>query len=350
MKAKQQIKGKKPQGQGFTLIELLVASLMASLFLAATISIVVQVMRLDREETGRSEVQSELTQLMDYIQRDLSESLFVYSDVFDSATGNSAPNGIPDMIEILYDNGYIPNPPNSVPVVSFWKFEPLPDSCVDAGGNLLPAAVGFEQLRNVYVLVTYYLRENTGADTTDWEGTGRITRYAMWPFDQNTCTADNPVTIVGPPDREREAYFPFDPVPRDGFLAWPDLSQTPVIQPVDGYPAAWGNANANAVLASNIFFTEDLAPACPANYSYGGSDPASNETYASFYTCVRQSRGDTPQDIQIFLTGISMDRANKGLFTLYEDNPINVDPDTLSRYLHSLQTQTFSRGVFARTE
>jgi prepilin-type N-terminal cleavage/methylation domain-containing protein len=68
------------QSAGFTLIELLAALLMASIFLLATGMIVIETMRVDREETGRTQVQAELTQAMRYIQQDLAEALYIYND------------------------------------------------------------------------------------------------------------------------------------------------------------------------------------------------------------------------------------------------------------------------------
>lgn len=87
--------------RGFTLIELLVSLLIASIFLLATGMIVVETMRLDREETGRTQVQAELTQAMEYIQQDLAEALYIYND-----TEQPNGDGIPDVIQRLYTPGW----------------------------------------------------------------------------------------------------------------------------------------------------------------------------------------------------------------------------------------------------
>ena len=106
--------------RGFTLIELLVSLLVASIFLLATAMIVIETMRLDREETGRTQVQAELTQAMEFIQQDLAEALYIYNDTEQNPQqSDRLGDGIPDVIQRLYEPGWIRRPAGAIPVVAF---------------------------------------------------------------------------------------------------------------------------------------------------------------------------------------------------------------------------------------
>ncbi|MEN9262348.1 MAG: hypothetical protein Q6L60_15455 [Thermostichus sp. HHBFW_bins_43] len=353
---------------GFTLIELLVAALMASIFLLATGSIVIQTMRVDREETGRTQIQAELTQAMQYIQQDLAEALYIYNDA-------EQPNGdgIPDLIENLYNPGWIRRPDGSIPVVAFWRLSPIPRACyagnpslqeIREGRAILPdePPAGFlpnnlgdweniRRRRNVYTLVAYYLRRNYNnagnlADdsTTPWEGNARITRFELQPFNSD-CTARSP-------------FFVEDPDPfLAGFLAWP---RNPAAQ----LPVATQTGTTGGVprpLVSSIFSSRQgssqVAPDCPQGYVFGGGKPAgvtfsgldTHQNDVGFYVCVRRSAtANLPQDVIINITATAMERSNPGLFRRYIQNAGSVSAEQVSRYLTTMQTRVLARGVFNR--
>jgi len=371
--------------RGFTLIELLVSLLIASIFLLATGMIVVETMRLDREETGRTQVQAELTQAMEYIQQDLAEALYIYND-----TEQPNGDGIPDVIQRLYTPGWIRQPAGAIPVVAFWKLEPIPQGCyrtqredgtpgdqipnlqqIREGRAILPVQPppGFPRDRNgrnadwdtlvsrrgIYTLVVYYLRRNynnagnlADGSTTPWEGNARIERFELRPFARqgnNDCAGRSP-------------FFVEDPDPfRDGFLAWPSeqarARQIPIAGRTDGPRLT--------TLVSNIFSSREgspqVAPACPQGYAFGGGKPdgvtfsglGNNQNDVGFYVCVRQSPGaDRPQDVIINITATAMERANPGLFRRYIRNATSVDISEVSRYLLPMQTQVLARGVINR--
>jgi prepilin-type N-terminal cleavage/methylation domain-containing protein len=367
--------------RGFTLIELLVSLLVASIFLLATAMIVIETMRLDREETGRTQVQAELTQAMQFIQQDLAEALYIYNDA-------EQPNGdrTPDLIERLYTPGWIRRPNDAIPVVAFWKLEPIPQGCyagnptlqqIREGRATLPAEpppefprtngrnADWETLvsrRGIYTLVVYYLRRNynnAGNPTgrTPWEGNARIDRFELQPFNiqgQNNCAGRSP-------------FFRVDPDPfQEGFLAWPSQQALQRLQR-EGTPqrriAEAGNQGPRLVtLVSNIFSSRQdspqVAPPCPQGYAFGGGKPDDrvafsglevNQNDVGFYVCVRQSVGaDRPQDVIINITATAMERANPGLFRRYIRNATSVDISEVSRYLLPLQTRVFARGVINR--
>ena len=363
------------KSRGFTLIELLVSLLIASIFLLATGMIVVETMRLDREETGRTQVQAELTQAMEYIQQDLAEALYIYND-----TEQPNGDGIPDVIQRLYTPGWIRQPAGAIPVVAFWKLEPIPQGCYAGNPTLQQIREGRARLpnqppdgfprdqngrnadwetllsrRGIYTLVVYYLRRNYNnagnledGSTTPWEGNARIDRFELRPFNiqgQNNCAGRSP-------------FFVEDPDPfRDGFLAWPSeqarARQIPIAGRTDGPRLT--------TLVSNIFSSREgspqVAPACPQGYAFGGGKPdgvtfsglGNNQNDVGFYVCVRQSPGaDRPQDVIINITATAMERANPGLFRRYIRNATSVDISEVSRYLLPMQTLVLARGVINR--
>jgi prepilin-type N-terminal cleavage/methylation domain-containing protein len=346
--------------RGFTLIELLVSLLVASIFLLATAMIVIETMRLDREETGRTQVQAELTQAMQFIQQDLAEALYIYNDA-------EQPNGdgTPDLIERLYTPGWIRRPDGAIPVVAFWKLNPIPRDCYQGPPTLQQIREGRVTLkerptgiseadwdnirnrRNIYTLVVYYLRRNynnagSPDGSTPWEGNARIARFELQPFDDE-CT-------------QRSSFFREDPDPfQAGFLAWPR-------NPDGQTPIATSPAGPRLVtLVSNIFSSRQgspqVAPACPQGYAFGGGRPngvtfpglGDNQNDVGFYVCVRQSVGaDRPQDVIINITATAMERANPGLFRRYIRDATSVDISEVSRYLLPMQTRVLARGVINR--
>lgn len=370
--------------RGFTLIELLVSLLVAFIFLLATAMIVIETMRLDREETGRTQVQAELTQAMEFIQQDLAEALYIYND-----TEQPNGDGIPDVIQRLYTPGWIRQPAGAIPVVAFWKLEPIPQGCyrtqredgtpgdqipnlqqIREGRAILPVQPPPEfprtngrnadwdtlvSRRGIYTLVVYYLRRNynnagnlADGSTTPWEGNARIERFELRPFARqgnNDCAGRSP-------------FFVEDPDPfRDGFLAWPSeqarARQIPIAGRTDGPRLT--------TLVSNIFSSREgspqVAPLCPQGYAFGGGRPngvtfsglGNNQNDVGFYVCVRQSPGaDRPQDVIINITATAMERANPGLFRRYIRNATSVDISEVSRYLLPMQTRVLARGVINR--
>jgi len=377
------------QSAGFTLIELLVSLVVASIFLLATGMIVIETMRLDREETGRTQVQAELTQAMEFIQQDLAEALYIYNDTEQNPQqSDRLGDGIPDVIQRLYAPGWIRRPDDAIPVVAFWKLEPIPQGCyrtqredgtpgdqipnlqqIREGRAILPVQPPREfprdrndrnadwdtlvSRRGIYTLVVYYLRRNynnAGNPTggTPWEGNARIDRFELRPFNiqgQNNCAGRSP-------------FFVEDPDPfRDGFLAWPSeqarARQIPIAGRTDGPRLT--------TLVSNIFSSREgspqVAPACPQGYAFGGGKPngvtfpglGDNQNDVGFYVCVRQSVGaDRPQDVIINITATAMERANPGLFRRYIRNATSVDISEVSRYLLPMQTRVLARGVINR--
>jgi hypothetical protein len=287
-------------------------------------------------------------------------------------------DGIPDLIQRLYTPGWIRRPNDAIPVVAFWKLEPIPQGCYAGNPTLQDIRRGNATLpdqpppefprdqdgrnadwdtlvsrRGIYTLVVYYLRRNyndAGNPTggTPWEGNARIDRFELRPFNiqgQNNCAGRSP-------------FFVEDPDPfRDGFLAWPSeqarARQIPIAGRTDGPRLT--------TLVSNIFSSREgspqVAPACPQGYAFGGGRPngvtfpglGDNQNDVGFHVCVRQSVGaDRPQDVIINITATAMERANPGLFRRYIRDATSVDISEVSRYLLPMQTRVLARGVINR--
>lgn len=375
---------------GFTIIELLVAALMGAILLASTAGIVVRTLSIDREETGRSEILGDLSQVVDFIARDISEALYIYNDAEQPADPADPPgDGTPDLLQRLYTPGWIKRPDDSIPVVSFWRLsEELPRDCYVGSPNReqirrgeanliqgpsatavpppVPPALTFgawqdiSRRRSVYTLVTYYLRSNfnNSGDLiggTNWEGNARISRYELRPLTAD-CTARNPFFIVDPE--------PF----QSSFLAWPPAAAGQL-------PAQPNDAADPVVVTSNIYSSRReralVAPDCSVDfgdaYASAGGKPATlptnesilnapfqelseNESDASFYVCVRRNiDARLPQDVIINITTTSLNRANTGLFNRYIEDASVLNDDELETFLHPAETRILSRGAISRT-
>jgi prepilin-type N-terminal cleavage/methylation domain-containing protein len=364
---KQRFKLKRTASSGFTLIELLVGAAAASIFLAGTGYIVINAVRAERRTSGISAVQSELAQALDFIQRDLSEAIYIYSDLIQPDPNPANPpifvdtngdgifdgDGIPDLNQLIWDRGFLPAPTNTntIPVLGFWKARPVPPDCAP-GGVLRPFMEQTASTRNYYELIVYTHRRNLASDI--YLGNSRIIRARIRPFSGANC--DNPAFPFRHPSISDQLVFPDIIQGPAGFLTWPD--PLPAAGAIPG-----GNNN---VLTDQIRFGDQIgpvaprdvlpAPNCPAGYSFGGGDPQENPPVpdAGFYTCVRQPQGNQPQDVQIFITANSMERADPTLFGQYDDRTFSSlapgEVGRISRYIHTAQTQVFVRGVVDRPE
>ncbi|NJL99355.1 MAG: PddD domain-containing protein [Synechococcaceae cyanobacterium SM2_3_2] len=398
---------------GVTLVELLVAALIGAILLAATAGIVVQVLRVDREETGRSEIQADQSLVMDFISQDLSEAIFIYNDTFSAAlpvtdpVRFNTPDGIPDMNQLLYDPGWIKQTDNYLPVVAFWKYQPLPQDCYVAGTTLDQVQRGVANLkpqpppflanpalsitdedwtnltnrRLVLTLVAYYLRRNFNDagnpefDTS--EGNAAIARYELLYLN---------VGRDGPPAEEgcirKNSFYIQEPDPFGStFLAWPNPIQDPATADPSGF-----NLIVNNIFSSyrgvefpiqpdpipflppppgqenqfcSRYGTEEVNGQEQAIYTLGGVKPVTPTTFPAltngfadegFYACVRRTaNANQPQDVIFHITTTALQRANPGTFNRYLQNPNNVPDLTLGSYLNTLETRVLARGALNRT-
>lgn len=306
---------------GFTLIELLVSMLIGSIAISVLLTLVVQLLQTDQQESVRSETQREMQMALDYISQDLRESVYIYAgDCIQGRTDNAATS----------ENEYCPGivnhvtvPANSVPVLAFWKLEPLPDECQQAANQTDALCKPFLLSGRTYSLVVYFLRKNQSGE--EWQGKARITRYVL---DQFSKTASGSLV-------KTTGYV--NPLTTGiSFRSWPRQSQ-----------AGGTYLNLQASLpASNSVVLVDFVDA-----TGGSSDPCDptdplyiaspNSTtlgtsfagVRSFYACVRVANPvnqqiGVNQDAVVFLKGNTSGRRGSG-----------------GDFLPILQTQVFAQGI-----
>jgi prepilin-type N-terminal cleavage/methylation domain-containing protein len=330
------------RSSGFTLIELLVALVVGAIITTLVLGFAVQLMGNNQREAARSNTQREVQAAIDYINRDVREAVYVYDgECLRTAGDGRKLLGATNCGGIL---GSLPaelNSPTNLPVLAFWRLEPLPDQVLaacKANANAItttttsPFATLPCTARKMYTLVVYSLNRNTA---TPWAGRSRITRYTLPQFTDGNGTT--PTTGWHSPLTT-------------GFPAWPlDSTKTPPARSTPG-PAA-NMAGNNQVL---VDFIDDrtndqsvaTAPAvCPTvggvaseapNGFYAtpaqaaGAYAAADLSRRTFYACVRG--GDSATLNQEVIVRIQGNAAGQpGLDKTRNSVPITMETRILTR-------------------
>lgn len=307
---------------GFTLIELLISMVIGSIAISFTLALVIQLLQTDQQESVRNETQSEMQMALDYISQDLREATYVYDG--SCIRGRADDATTPDINE--YCPGlvnYIPIPSNSVPILAFWKLDPLPKECQNAANQTI--CQPFLLIGRTPTLVVYFLRTNQSSDAPEWLGQARITRYELDQF-----TGTNTLTPT-------QGYVsPIDT--RTSYRTWPQQNNN----------GTWTNLQ-TALPRLSDYTPKELVDFVDAGTS--GSDPPACDTQyiasphistnaqiaavKSFYACVRNStdqQSGLNQDVFVFLRG----------------NPYGKRGNQSSNFFPTLQTQVISRGVVGK--
>ena len=175
---------------GFTLTELLVAMIVAALISSGLLFVVVQLVQTNLREAARSDTQRDLQAAIDYIARDVREAVYVYDAncLLDKPSTNICP-GLRS-----YLPASITNTSTNVPVLAFWRLNPLPsglkNNCIQfasaysptsPNASLPPEVDGVPCLTGqMYSLVVYSLNNSTTG--TIARGRARIMRYELPQF------------------------------------------------------------------------------------------------------------------------------------------------------------------------
>lgn len=147
---------KSKPNQGFTLIELLIGLIMATLIITPVLGFMVNILETDRKEQAKSNTEQEIKAALDYIRRDLEQSVYIY----DADGINSIRQQLP---------GYNQRN-NNFPVLVFWKRQFISQGLrVGAGGT------GRDDTF-VYSLVAYYIVKDNNAT---WSNAARIERFQI---------------------------------------------------------------------------------------------------------------------------------------------------------------------------
>ncbi|MDC0835924.1 prepilin-type N-terminal cleavage/methylation domain-containing protein [Geitlerinema sp. CS-897] len=168
--------------KGFTLTELLISIIIGGLIVTGLMSLVVELISTETRETARTETQREMQMALDFISTDIREAVYVYDGkclADEDLSGTESQ--ISDSCSGLFKNGYVPRPNSeSVPILAFWKLEPLPSQVRDNCVNLIGTEACI--VGRMYTLVVYWLsRENTGL----WQGKSRILRYTLSRYEND---------------------------------------------------------------------------------------------------------------------------------------------------------------------
>ncbi len=142
---------------GFTLIELLIGLIMATLIITPLLGFMVNILETDRKEQAKINTEQEIKVALDYIKRDLEQSVYIY----DADGINSIRKQLP---------GYNQRN-NNFPVLVFWKRQFIPK-----GLNVGAGATKGNDDTFVYALVAYYIVKDNNAA---WSNTARIERFQI---------------------------------------------------------------------------------------------------------------------------------------------------------------------------
>jgi prepilin-type N-terminal cleavage/methylation domain-containing protein len=143
-----------PNNNGFTLIELLVGLILSLLVILPLLGFMVNMLQTDRQEQAKASSEQEIQAALSYISRDLEQAVYIYDGYgVDTIKAN------------------LPTPPNSVPVLVFWKRQFVP--------KVIPTGGAQKDDAFTYALVAYYLKTTPQASCTatdTWSCTAQITR------------------------------------------------------------------------------------------------------------------------------------------------------------------------------
>ncbi len=310
---------KRSDRNGFTLLELLIAMVISSIVVSGLLSLVVNILQTNQRDASRSDTQRDMQMAMDYIVRDVREAAYVYGVTqatnADGTLGNkeSCLHSYGDALDRGRNSrctgllSFLPpflTSPNNIPVLAFWKPEPLPSgmrtSCRANSQNVgkLLGETGFNADLNavpcvsqrMYTLVVYSLNTQP-AGTFSWKGKARITRYQLPNFTE--------IAVVGP-----RAVNPgwAAPIAKDKRpLTWPvgDTSTATNINVQNRVLDIGQDPTLNVVLTDFVDFKTDIISTTyvPKSSTTGGHCPSGFDSpngfstgarfNSAFYVCVR---------------------------------------------------------------
>lgn len=248
---------------GFTLIELLISALIAGLIVSGLLGIVVELVSTNRRELARSETMRDMGIATEFMSSELREAVYVYTGKC-LWEGNDEPSRPERYCPGLFGKKYLEAPDKSLPLVAFWKLDPVPENCNSVDCNQ------YKLSGRTYTLVVYFLsRDNEG---NKWEGRARITRAELARFDAEGNPTDG---YINP--REDNVTF----------QTWPEtfdrVSQL-------RSPITFGGGKA-AALVDYVDDTKDLAGqesvSCPQGYDKTPSDRSLTEAQGGDFEGVR---------------------------------------------------------------
>lgn len=255
--------------KGFTLVELLITTIIAGGLVSGLMYLVIELLTADQRDASRNATQQDMQRSLDYMGAELRQAVYVYPG---DCLGRTPPasSGCPGLLN------YLPNSlsnPNNVPILAFWRQEPLPPPLIAqcaaqtataaaAANSTVPCAVGHS-----YALIVYSLNSASGSIWS--QNNARITRYKLTQY--NSSGAPNAGYVV--------------PIQSDKklFASWPNENGVLIL----GFTPP-NNSASPAVLTdfvnTTLLPTNPSSPTCPTGYTL--TTPTATPQVSFFYGCV----------------------------------------------------------------
>jgi prepilin-type N-terminal cleavage/methylation domain-containing protein len=296
--------------KGFTLTELLIAIVVSTIIIGSLLFLAVELLGVNTREEKLTQTQQDMNRALDYINSDVSESVFVYAD--------------PTTIASQINDG--PTGTGVTPVLAFWRFDPVdmsqvPSDCSDSSFSAAQQSEceALKVRQNTYTLVVYYQQPNSGDDI--WEGETRIIRYELPKY---TPSGLSTLTY------------------RDGYVD-PTLSSFAGWQ-ADGNDTAGNKAVLVDYVDAQNNNSNEEAGDCPDSTNYTVAPTTSD----NFYVCVRTGTVTDSDDANITASG------NQSLVVYLrgnarkEDSQILFGPTSQASVLPTLESEILIRGVIEK--
>ncbi|PSR18478.1 hypothetical protein C8255_07190 [filamentous cyanobacterium CCP3] len=284
--------------RGFTLIELLVAIVVGSIIIGSLLYLVVELLGTNAREERLTQSQQDVRRALDYISRDVREAVYVYAN----------PAAVIDQLT---------DEPAGTPILAFWRLKPIDVSALPATctGARAEECNTLKIRHNVYDLVVYIYRDNTGSNF--WSGPGRIIRYEL----TNYSNLSNLTPTPGYSDPSR---------PGNNFEGWVKGS---------------GDTLGRAVVLTDFIDSHNgtTTVSCPAPLL---PSPANGPNVSNnFFACVRDGGdiGDSlNQSLYVFLRGSTVE-PNTGA-------ALTFGPSSRASRLPTINTEVQVRGIIEKSE
>jgi prepilin-type N-terminal cleavage/methylation domain-containing protein len=370
---------KRSDRRGFTLIELLVAILISGLIVSGLLYLVVEVLGINQKDAARSDTQRDIQLAMDYITRDLREAFYVYGTEVEGTSVKSVESCLANRADAATRGannqctGLLASLPthlrsaNNIPVLAFWKPEPLPDGvnayCKtnaasigvvvrDANSNVQPNPVDRVPCvaQRMYTLVVYSL--NTDNSSGIWKGRARIKRYAL-PHFAESATNTKKSGWVAPvaSDDKRPLSWPFGKA--DNGIVDLQLNASSANASITTIPAAGKpleNSAESVVLTDFVDYALDAAakpvppfaispaptPTTNSGYCPYGFEVANFKAFRpEFYACVRRASVNENPEVRVVIKGNAAGRGSIPYAT--GDVPFQMEAQVTGRGVYSKQ-------------
>lgn len=313
----------KKKTAGFTLIELLIVTVLGSMVVSGLLWVMSDILRENQRELALSSTQQDMKRALAFMEEDLREAVYTYD-------GTGLSSILPYLPSSFTATG-------TVPILAFWKVEPVPYSTSDSLPDCTTPPISSNQAtkdecdalkieRRSYTLVVYLL-STTDTNPKTWQGRSRITRYQLRKYGTLSTLAHNP----GYADPRRDSTFATWPKDINNNTAQASGTISSTTTPLVDFVALPNDSNINVQLNDqDCPADEDKDGDGKPEYEYKRTPDSQSK---SFFACVGTNKKNTAnQDVLIFLTGNA--RGNAGL-----DREDLIAP---------LKTQVINRGVIEK--